>query len=152
MKDTVTRSSFTNAMRESFTYEAIQALWNYFEQYESDTGEELELDPIAFRCEFNEYSNLEEFHEEYDKEEYPTIEDIENNTTVIPFEKTEGFLIRGFQLIYNSRSPILAPPSTRGDPSQSNWYNPYAQRATRALASRVRVQRLSNSKAITIHN
>ena len=96
MKDTVTRSTFTNAMRESFTYEAIQALWNYFEQYESDTGEELELDPVAFRCEFNEYSSLEDFHKEYDKEEYSTMEDIENNTIVIPFEKTEGFLIKGF--------------------------------------------------------
>jgi hypothetical protein len=96
MKDTVTRSTFTNAMRESFTYEAIQALWDYFEQYESDTGEELELDPVAFRCEFNEYSSLEDFHNDYDKEEYPTMEDIENSTTVIPFEKTEGFLIKAF--------------------------------------------------------
>ena len=96
MKDTVTRSTFTNAMRESFTYEAIQALWDYFEQYESDTGEELELDPGAFRCEFNEYSSLEDFHNDYDEEEYPTIKDIENSTTVIPFEKTEGFLIRAF--------------------------------------------------------
>jgi len=96
MKDTVTRSTFTNAMRDSFTYEAIQALWNYFEQYESDTGEELELDPVAFSCEFNEYSDLEDFHKEYDKEEYPTMKEIEDNTTVIPFEKTEGFLIRGF--------------------------------------------------------
>ena len=96
MKDTVTRSTFTDAMRENFSYEAIQALWDYFEQYESETGEELELDPVAFRCEFNEYSSLEDFHEEYDKEEYPTMEDIENSTTVIPFEKTEGFLIRAF--------------------------------------------------------
>lgn len=96
MKDTVTRSTFTDAMRESFTYEAIQALWNYFEQYESDTGEELELDPIAFRCEFNEYASLEDFHNDYDKEKYPTIKDIEDNTIVIPFERTEGFLIRGF--------------------------------------------------------
>jgi hypothetical protein len=96
MKDTVTRSTFTDAMRESFTYEAIQALWDYFEQYESDAGKELELDPVAFRCEFNEYSSLEDFHNDYDKEEYPTMEDIENSTTVIPFEKTEGFLIRAF--------------------------------------------------------
>jgi len=96
MKDTVTRYTFTNAMRDHFTYEAIQALWDYFEQYESGTGEELELDPVAFRCEFNEYSSLEDFHDDYDKEEYPTMQDIENSTTVIPFEKTEGFLIRAF--------------------------------------------------------
>ena len=101
MKDTVTRSTFTNAMRESFTYEAIKALWDYFEQYESGTGEELELDPVAFCCEFNEYSSLEDFHNDYDKEKYPTMEDIENSTTVIPFEKTEGFLIRAFQLTWS---------------------------------------------------
>ena len=96
MKNTVTRSTFTNAMRESFTYEAIKALWDYFEQYENDAGEELELDPVAFCCDFNEYSSLEDFHNDYDKEKYPTMEDIENSTTVIPFEKTEGFLIRAF--------------------------------------------------------
>ena len=96
MKDTVTRSTFTNAMREHFTYEAIQALWGYLEEYEESTGEEIELDPIAFSSQYNEYSSLEEFHKEYDKEEYPTLEVLENHTTVIPFEKTEGFLISEF--------------------------------------------------------
>ena len=88
MKATVTKSTFTDAMKDTFTYEAIQALWDYFD--------ESELDPVAFRHEFSEYSSLEDFHNDYDKEEYSTMEDIENSTTVIPFEKTEGFLIRDF--------------------------------------------------------
>ena len=96
MKDTVDIYSFRNAMKDYFSYDAIKALWEYFENYENDTGTELELDPIAFSCDFNEYSSLEEFHKEYDKEEYPTVEKLQDHTTVIPFEDNEGFLIQAF--------------------------------------------------------
>jgi len=96
MKDTINIYSFRNAMKDYFSYDAIKALWEYFENYENDTGIELELDPIAFKCDFNEYSSLEEFHKEYDKEEYPTLEKLQDHTTVIPFEDNKGFLIQAF--------------------------------------------------------
>jgi len=34
------------------------ALAEYFEEYEEDTGEEMELDVVAVRCDFSEYDSL----------------------------------------------------------------------------------------------
>jgi hypothetical protein len=41
------------------------ALAEYLEEYEDSTGEELELDVVAIRCDFSEYSSLEDFAVEY---------------------------------------------------------------------------------------
>lgn len=59
MKKTVTwdefRDSFTKADRtDQFSYDALDMIWNYLEQYENDTGIELELDVIAICCDFSE--------------------------------------------------------------------------------------------------
>ena len=41
------------------------ALAEYLEDLEEDTGEEMELDCVAIRCEFNEYDSLIECAKEY---------------------------------------------------------------------------------------
>ncbi len=41
------------------------ALANYLEEYEEDTGEELELDIVAIRCEFTEWKSIDEFLNNY---------------------------------------------------------------------------------------
>ena len=61
MKTTVTNSSFHDAFRradrsENFSYEALNLLFEYFEEIESDTGEEIELDVIAICCDYEETS------------------------------------------------------------------------------------------------
>jgi len=38
---------------EGIAYECCKALAEYLEQYEEDTGEAIELDPIALRCEWS---------------------------------------------------------------------------------------------------
>lgn len=58
MKAYVNETHFINEMtREGngFSYEWAKLLFEYLEQYEEDTGCEIELDPVAIRCEFNEY-------------------------------------------------------------------------------------------------
>jgi predicted ArsR family transcriptional regulator len=58
MKTTVSVSEFRDAFRSvrsnNFSYEALGHLFEYLEQYEQDTGEELELDVIAICCDFAE--------------------------------------------------------------------------------------------------
>ena len=54
-----TASSFRDEFRacgraDQFTYEALGILFDYFEAYEMDTGEEIELDVISICCEFSE--------------------------------------------------------------------------------------------------
>ncbi len=99
MKQTVNKYDFSDAFikmgrENNFSYEGRQALFDYLEQYEQETGEEMELDVIALCCDFTEYENLEAFQNDYG-EEYETIEDIENRTTVIRIDD-ESFIIQAF--------------------------------------------------------
>ena len=59
MKTTVTFSDFHDSFKRmnrdgQFSYEGFRVLYEYFEQYEDDTGEEIELDVIAVCCEYEE--------------------------------------------------------------------------------------------------
>ena len=93
MKTTVNNYDFHRAFEEmnrqaNFSYEGLNALFEYLEQYEEDTGEEMELDVIALCCDFTEYENLAAFQADYG-EEYETIDDIRNSTTVIDVDLEE---------------------------------------------------------------
>lgn len=98
MKKIISFSDFVDDFRsirpDNFTYEGLEALFDYLEQLEQDTGEEIELDVIALCCEFSEYEDIEEFQRNYG-DDYETIEDIEYQTTVIPVGD-EGFIIADF--------------------------------------------------------
>jgi len=69
MKETVTYYTFRDAFRtygrlNNFTSDGLRVLFDDLEQYEEDSGEELELDVIAFCCEFTEQT-LEETNSDY---------------------------------------------------------------------------------------
>ena len=97
MKSTVSLSDFRDAFqirKENFTYAGLEALFNYLEEYEEDTGQEIELDVIVFCCEYTEYENLAEFQQDYN-EDYETLEDIEEATIVIRIDD-DAFIIQCF--------------------------------------------------------
>lgn len=48
-----------------FSYTGARALIEYLEEIEKDTGEEMELDCVAIRGDFSEYSSLQEWAEDY---------------------------------------------------------------------------------------
>lgn len=49
------RDAFKAAGRENnFSYDGLGVLFDYFEEYEESTGEEIELDVIAICCEYDE--------------------------------------------------------------------------------------------------
>jgi hypothetical protein len=59
MKTTVSRYDFERAFvdadrKDNFTYEGLAVLFDYLEELEASTGEEIELDVIAICCEYNE--------------------------------------------------------------------------------------------------
>ena len=94
--------------RDNFSYEGAKALMEYLEALSEDIGENIEYDPIAFCCDFSEYSDAEyqDLANEYD--EAPHRSDYENdvdhaealiewlneNTTVIEFNG--GCIIQAF--------------------------------------------------------
>ena len=97
MKQTINFSNFQDAFRirpNNFTYKGLKALFEHLENYEEEIGEEMELDVIALCCDYTEYSDLEEFQKEHDKD-FESIEDIEDKTTVIPFG-TDSFIVQNF--------------------------------------------------------
>jgi hypothetical protein len=60
MKTTVCFSEFRDAFQairpDNFSYQGQKILFDYFEQYEEDTGESIELDVIAVCCDYSEDS------------------------------------------------------------------------------------------------
>jgi len=98
MKQSVNFSMFVDTFRsygryEDFGYAALRALFDYLEDMESDTGEEIELDVIALCCDYSVYT-LDEFQRDYGSE-YETVEDIESETTVIPVSD-DCFIVQSF--------------------------------------------------------
>ncbi|KKL61460.1 hypothetical protein LCGC14_2195110 [marine sediment metagenome] len=96
MKQTVNFSDFVDAFeirKENFTYEGKQALFDYLEEYEESTGEEIELDVIGLCCEYTEYENLKELQENY--RDIDTMEELEEQTTVIKIDD-DRFIIQAF--------------------------------------------------------
>ena len=117
MHITVTSAMFADAFRRmgrenQFSREALEALFNYLEEYEQDTGDDLELDVIGLCCDFTEYENAITaaadygFTSELEAEEYNSPEDfeearedearewLEDRTTVIDFDG--GLIVQNF--------------------------------------------------------
>ena len=88
------RRAFETLRPDNFSYAGQEALFDYLEEYEESTGEEVELDVIALCCDYSEYENLEEFQKAYSKD-YETIEDIEQATTVIRIDD-DSFIVQDF--------------------------------------------------------
>ena len=61
----------------NFSLAGLRALFDYFEEFEEDTGQEWEFDGIALCCDFTEYDDLDEFKANYTCEEFQDIEDWE---------------------------------------------------------------------------
>lgn len=90
------RTEFRTYGREDqFSRQGLKALFEYLEDLEQDCGEEIELDVIGLCCEYVEYEDLQEFHNVYDKEEYPDLETLRDYTQVIEFGD-ESFIIGEF--------------------------------------------------------
>ncbi len=87
MKITLTQSEFINRFQKirpnNFSNHGLQCLFDFFEEIDEASETETEFDPIAICCEWAEYDSIEEFWDEYDKDDYPDIEAIQENTQVI---------------------------------------------------------------------
>ena len=88
------RDAFNKMGRgEQFSHFGLIALFDYLEMLEDDIGEPIELDVIGLCCDYSEYANLKEFQDDCG-DEYQSLEDIENRTTLIKIEDEEGFIVQ----------------------------------------------------------
>ena len=106
MKRTVNKSEFRDAFRDygrdgNFSYEGLGALFNHLEEYEDDTGEELELDVIGLCCDFSEHDSamkaIEDLGYDYSPEgdndeerEESALDWLRDQTTVIEIPRRRG--------------------------------------------------------------
>lgn len=111
MKKTLSYYEVVNEIYEvydhQFSYAAAGELADYYEQLEDDIGEEIELDPVAIACDWDEYGDAEElveaygyvlnddWEEEEDSEKVDAVVDyLRENTDVLEF--SGGWLVRAF--------------------------------------------------------
>ena len=85
------RDAFKAIRPNNFTYEGLNLLHDYLEQYEEDTGEELEIDVIALCCDFTE-DTTESIAQSYDIEQgdYTSLEE-----AVAEYLQDQGAFIGG---------------------------------------------------------
>ena len=77
-------------------YSLCYSMAEYLEEYEEDTGEELELDPVAIRCEYRALT-LDEAREQYDiGEDVDTLEYLSALTAVIETDIEDTYIIAEF--------------------------------------------------------
>ena len=108
MKTTVSRYDFERAFvdadrKENFSYEGLKALFDYFEDYEEQTGEEIELDIIAICCEYSE-DNPDDIIANYsidvegmdEDEKIEAVRDYLNDNTMLVGETLSGFVYLAF--------------------------------------------------------
>ena len=102
MKTTVTESIFIDTVRaygriDKFGVDGWRALFDYIEEYEQDTGEEQEMDIIAYCCDLSRYESIDEFNAAYG-ETCETLQDVQDLTVVIPINgEDEGpFLVSNY--------------------------------------------------------
>jgi hypothetical protein len=108
MKTTVSRYDFERAFvdadrKENFSYEALGLLFDYFEDYEEETGQEIELDVIAICCEYSE-DTIEDIISNYsidvegmdDDEQIEAVRDYLEARTTLVGETASGFVYLAF--------------------------------------------------------
>ena len=96
MIQTLRLSDFTNAFRnsdraEQFSYHALELIFDYIEEYERDTGEQIEFDLIALCCEWAELTAAEVIHQ------YITLIETEGRKEEDIDREVEEFLIDATQ-------------------------------------------------------
>lgn len=110
MKRTVSKGEFRDAFRDygrddQFSSEGLGALYDWLEELEEETGEEMELDVVGLCCDFSEhksaldaindlgYDFIPEGIDEEEREESAR-DWLRGETTLIPFDG--GVIVQGF--------------------------------------------------------
>jgi hypothetical protein len=95
------RDYFNQVRPNNFSYEGLGILFEYLEQYEEDTGEELELDVIALCCDFSE-EDFTDIAKSYDIELDEEADEEDQMQTVEDYLTDEGVYIgqTGTSIIY----------------------------------------------------
>ena len=97
MKQTMNEFDFKNEFKkirpQNFSYDGLTVLYDHLIQYEENTDQELEFDPIAYCCEYTEFDSFEDVQINYDVED---LEHLEQNTIVLKIPNSEKLIIQNY--------------------------------------------------------
>ena len=106
MKQSVNFNDFIDAFKrfdryDQFGYSALRVIFDYLEEYEESTGEELELDVIAICCDYNvdtplsiaENYGIEIDINENDDEITQQVKDFLESSTIMLGETDDGQIV-----------------------------------------------------------
>jgi hypothetical protein len=106
MKTSVNFHDFIDAFKrfdryDGYGYEALKVIYNYLEEYEESTGEEIELDVIAICCDYNvdtplsiaENYGIEIDVNENDDEITQQVKDFLESATIMLGETADGQIV-----------------------------------------------------------
>jgi hypothetical protein len=114
MKQSVTFSDFCDAFRahdryDSFGYDGLRVIFDFLEDYEDQTGEDIELDVVAIYCDYNlmhwsdiaqeyriELSHLNDADDDYDEQAEQAVLDYLNNNTMVLGQCVDGIVFQCF--------------------------------------------------------
>lgn len=80
MIKTINEYDFCRAFQESdtrknqFSYDALKAIFAYYEELEDSTGEQVEFDLVGVCCDFTEYADAWEAMEQFQPEDMPVVD------------------------------------------------------------------------------
>lgn len=110
MHQTINLYSFRDAFKycgrgDNFSYNGLEALFDYLTEYEESTGESMDLDCIALCCDYSEHESALSCIEDHgydftpdgdddEEREESALEYLRDNTIVIEF--SGGIIIQGF--------------------------------------------------------
>ncbi len=111
MKKTINFSDFCDSFfnmgrKDQFSYNGKKALFEYIENLEQDTGDEMELDIVGLCCDFTEFDTALEGAKNYSgfftseedlnegEEERQALEFLSDRTTILQFDG--GIIIQNF--------------------------------------------------------
>ena len=97
MKQTMNEFDFKNEFKkirpQNFSYDGLTVLYDHLIQFEEDTDQELEFDPIAYCCEYTEFDSFKDVQVNYDVK---TIKELEDKTTVLKIPNSEKLIIQNY--------------------------------------------------------
>lgn len=84
--------SFPSSYTDNFSYYGKRALYDYIENYANELDKNIELDPMAWCCEFTEYDSAYQAMQAYKSEDMPIVGKDGNDLTEIAEKEEEAAL------------------------------------------------------------
>lgn len=103
----VYRDDFVAAFKairpDQFTVPGLDALFEYFTEFEASTGEDITLDVIAICCEYEQYDSIHQLNDDYGENyaDWDELEDSGEFAAVIRWNHPSGATWKGEAIVHH---------------------------------------------------